>query len=175
MLIGTDHGIAARTAMCPSHDAHAAATVTCDSVSAPSLPRSPARATTDELPNIWALPHTPASAGTARSITRQAMHAWDIDDDAADQILLVVSELVTNAVEHALPPVALHLEGPTAEGIVHIEVDDGGPASTEGEWTTSCAPDEHGRGGDIVALLATAHGTHPLAHGATYWADLCTS
>lgn len=29
---------------------------------------------------------------------------WGTDSAAADQALLVVSELVTNAVEHALPP-----------------------------------------------------------------------
>lgn len=92
--------------------------------------------------------------------------------DIIDQALLVVSELVTNAVEHALPSIALRL-GPPAPGVpVRIEVDDGGPAERDGAWTVSCADDEHGRGLGIVALLAVAHGCSRGDHGATYWAVL---
>ncbi|WP_406187274.1 ATP-binding protein [Streptomyces sp. NBC_01006] len=57
-----------------------------------------------EPPCEWGLPHRPESVGTARRITQAVLDAWDTDNDATDQALLVVSELVTNAVEHALPP-----------------------------------------------------------------------
>src|SRR5512147_189647 len=56
-----------------------------------------------------ALEHRPEAAGAARAITRAVLEDWDVDQDSAESVLLVVSELVTNAVEHAVPPVALHL------------------------------------------------------------------
>ncbi len=141
---------------------------------AASIPPEPCAA--DEPPDrtdtAWDLTHHPTSAGDARRITRAALHAWGVDEDTTDQALLVVSELVTNAVEHALPPITLHLGRPAQGDALHIEVDDGGPASQEGDWTAGCAPDEHGRGRDVVAALATAHGHRTGIHGATYWADL---
>ncbi|MEU3050794.1 ATP-binding protein [Streptomyces sp. NPDC006984] len=122
-------------------------------------------------PGIWSLPHRPESAGVARRVTRALLEEWGVDDDCADLVLLVVSELVTNAVEHALPPIAL-LIGQSAEGAVRIEVEDGGPAPEEGAWATTGSPGEHGRGRHLVAALATAHGSHPLPGGATHWASL---
>ncbi|MCX5216036.1 ATP-binding protein [Kitasatospora sp. NBC_00240] len=121
---------------------------------------------------VWELAHHPASAGAARRITRAALRAWSCDEEITDQALLVVSELVSNAIEHALPPIALRLGRPTPGDTLHIAVDDGGPAAQEGTWTASCAPEEHGRGRAIIAGLATAHGCHPSDHGTTYWADL---
>jgi anti-sigma regulatory factor (Ser/Thr protein kinase) len=99
-----------------------------------------------------------------------------MSEDVMSPALLVVSELVTNAVEHARPPVTLQLARPE-EDILHIEVTDSGPASHEGPWTASCSDDEHGRGRAIVAALATAHGCHTTAgdHASTHWAVLSTS
>ncbi|MFB7462978.1 ATP-binding protein [Streptomyces sp. NPDC056224] len=149
-------------------------TETAPSPAAPTpLPPQPAtHARADARPCVWKLPHHPASAGTARRITTAVLDGWDVDDETIDQALLVVSELVTNAVEHALPPVALHLQRPGNDGALRIEVGDGGPADDEGTWTTSCAPEEHGRGVSIIALLASAHGTRILARTVTYWAVL---
>ncbi|MEU9128735.1 ATP-binding protein [Kitasatospora sp. NPDC048540] len=126
------------------------------------------------LPCLWVLPHLPESAGTARRIARHALSEWGVGEDAADQVLLVVSELVTNAVEHALPPVALRVDVPD-EGMVHVEVADGGPAEQEGEWITSCAPDEHGRGSGIIDFLAASHGCCTRAGRSTHWADMPTA
>ncbi|WTU05533.1 ATP-binding protein (plasmid) [Kitasatospora sp. NBC_00070] len=124
------------------------------------------------LPCVWGLPRRPESAGTARRLARTALDEWGVDGGPADQILLVVSELVTNAVEHAQPPVALHLHRPTPGGTLRVEVDDGGPATHEGAWAASCRPEECGRGTSIIDSLATTHGTRTLPHGTTHWADL---
>ncbi|WP_327135271.1 ATP-binding protein [Streptomyces sp. NBC_01343] len=110
----------------------------------PPQPAAPARAVS--RPCVWKLPHHPAAAGTARRITSTVLDGWDVAEETIDQALLVVSELVTNAVEHARPPVALHLQRPGNDGVLRIEVGDGGPADHEGTWTTSCAPEERGRG-----------------------------
>lgn len=89
-------------------------------------------------------PHPPRSVG------------WE--PDSIDSAVLVVSELITNAVEHANPPLSLDLQphSPTiGSPDLRIQVTDGGPASAPGPWTRSCAADEHGRGKLLIAHLAT--------------------
>ncbi|MEV0186075.1 ATP-binding protein [Streptomyces sp. NPDC050625] len=120
-----------------------------------------------------ALEHRPNAAGAARAITRALLEDWHVDQDAAENVLLVVSELVTNAIEHALPPVALHLYRDPAEDHVWVGVTDGGPTQNDGVWTSSCTQEEHGRGLTVVKVLATRHGTHTYPGGtATHWALL---
>ncbi|MGZ9928283.1 ATP-binding protein [Streptomyces sp. NC-S4] len=138
----------------------------------PTVPPQPITRTRAKTHCTRWLPHCPESASTARRIASTVLHAWNVDDDTIDHALLVVSELVTNALEHALPPVTLHLQQTEHDGTLRIEVDDGGPTDNEGTWTTSCAPEEHGRGVAIITLLASAHGTRILAHTVTYWAIL---
>ncbi|MEU9134159.1 ATP-binding protein [Kitasatospora sp. NPDC048540] len=120
----------------------------------------------------WSLPHHERAATTARDVTRHTLRAWGLDDDCVDRTLLVVSELVTNAVEHALPPVTLHLEMPENDAVVSVAVDDGGASQEPGDWVASCAPDEHGRGSLIVTALASDHGVTPGPGHATHWAEL---
>jgi anti-sigma regulatory factor (Ser/Thr protein kinase) len=120
-----------------------------------------------------ALEHRPVAAGAARAITRTVLEDWHVDQDAAQSVLLVVSELVTNAVEHALPPVTLHLYRDRAAEVVWVGVTDGGPAQDDGAWTSSCTREEHGRGLALVEVLASSHGTRPHPGGtATHWALL---
>ncbi|MGY6026383.1 ATP-binding protein [Streptomyces spinosirectus] len=120
-----------------------------------------------------ALEHRPVAAGAARSITRTVLADWHVDQDAAQSVLLVVSELVTNAVEHALPPVTLHLYRDPAAAVVWVGVTDGGPAQDDGAWASSCTREEHGRGLVLVEVLATSHGIRPHPGGtATHWALL---
>ncbi|MFC5639785.1 ATP-binding protein [Kitasatospora cinereorecta] len=126
---------------------------------------------TAQRPSIWILPHRPQSAGAARRIVEAALRCRGTDRDTVDRALLVVSELVTNAIEHAQPPIVLRVHHP-AVATVRIEVHDGGPATREGAWTTSCRPEERGRGNDIVDLTATRHGSHAHPFGTTYWAEL---
>ncbi|WP_017237487.1 ATP-binding protein [Streptomyces sp. SS] len=140
--------------------------------SADEMPGRRSARTPGRADYAWELAHQPESAGTARRVTRAVLIEWGRDEDTIDQALLVVSELVANAVEHALPPIALHLDRTEPGDTLRIEVDDGGPAAQEGTWTASCAADEHGRGLGIVALLATAHGCREGDDGATYWALL---
>ncbi|MEU0375670.1 ATP-binding protein [Streptomyces sp. NPDC006283] len=119
-----------------------------------------------------ALEHRPEAAAAARQVAGAALRDWQIAAEDVDAVLLVVSELVTNAVEHAQPPLALHLHRAHTGSRVWVGVSDGGTAQHDGAWTTSCADDEHGRGITIISALAEAHGmsTHP--GGTTHWARL---
>ncbi|MEV6332636.1 ATP-binding protein [Streptomyces sp. NPDC051909] len=103
------------------------------------------------------------------------MAAWGLDDDQIYDTLLVISELVTNAVTHALPPVTLHLQASAdASGRVQVHVADGGTASAPRTWAANRPDDEHGRGEDIVTALADHTGTHADDTDSLidHWADL---
>ncbi|MFI0206982.1 ATP-binding protein [Streptomyces sp. NPDC016734] len=138
-----------------------------------TVPTTPA--TLSELPSTWTLPHTARSVSTARRLAQAAVAGWGMNDDAADSVLLVVSELVTNAVEHALPPLTLHLGRPDEDGTMTIAVTDGGPATETGAWISTCTPDEHGRGTSIIDYIATNHGTTTNTNTTTHWATLPTT
>ncbi|MFG2333176.1 ATP-binding protein [Streptomyces sp. NPDC048604] len=126
---------------------------------------------TAERPGTWVLPHCPRSVRIARHTVRAALRRRGADDDTVDRAELVVSELVTNAVRHARPPLALRLHH-LDDATLRIEVDDGGPTEREGARTVGSDPEEHGRGIAIIALIASAHGSHRRPAGTTYWAEL---
>ncbi|MEU8980451.1 ATP-binding protein [Streptomyces sp. NPDC048309] len=122
--------------------------------------------------SAWPLAHRPEAAGEARKITKEVLARWEVAEEAADSVLLTVSELVTNAVEHAQPPLNLELSRDPGTRRVHIEVSDGGPAATDGDWAADGAPDEHGRGLEIIDQLASAHGDHQEPGHSIHWADV---
>ncbi|MFH8470980.1 ATP-binding protein [Streptomyces sp. NPDC017991] len=121
--------------------------------------------------------HRAEAVGAARRATAVVLADWQVVDDAAEAVILVVSELVTNAVEHGQPPLTLllrHLSG-HRHGGVRIEVSDGGPASRPGAWASSSDACERGRGLGIVEALASSHGSRTQPHRSTYWAALPAS
>ncbi|MEV6011301.1 ATP-binding protein [Streptomyces sp. NPDC051976] len=109
-----------------------------------------------------------------RHRARGLMADWEIPPDAADDALLVISELATNAVVHALPPVVLRMwRLPADRGcpVLCIEVTDAGLA-TAPACTDDLLPDEHGRGLSIVHALTMRSGTRIHSEGTTSWAVL---
>ncbi|MEU9797226.1 ATP-binding protein [Streptomyces sparsogenes] len=94
--------------------------------------------------------------------------------DLADDALLVVSELITNAVVHALPPASLCLswQGGRAACAVRIEVTDAGPALRRHHGGSPRQPEESGRGTAIVAALSARSGTTTCQGGTTRWAEI---
>ncbi|MFC9328824.1 ATP-binding protein [Kitasatospora sp. NPDC057015] len=117
----------------------------------------------------WAIEHRPDALGPVRREARASLSAWGVEPSAVEAAVLVVSELVTNAVRHALPPVALRLRHDRADQRLWVEVTDGGPALGGGAELPP--PDEHGRGLLLVAALALAHGARPHRGGAVVrWA-----
>ncbi|MGI5380855.1 ATP-binding protein [Streptomyces sp. CA-251387] len=135
---------------------------------------APAQRVHDNEDESWPLEHRPEAASAARAITRSVLQDWQVGQETAESAMLVVSELVTNSLEHARPPVALHLHQERMEHRVWVAITDGGPAESDGAWTTSCTPDEHGRGLNIVDALTTDHGTCAHAGGTMHWAQLPT-
>ncbi|MGW2937313.1 SpoIIE family protein phosphatase [Streptomyces sp. NPDC001156] len=114
----------------------------------------------------WDLAADPAAVCEARKHVSQTLAEWGLKD-TAPTTELIASELVTNAVRHACPPVRLSL-------ILHgtgltCEVSDGSNVSPHLQRARTL--DESGRGLFIVAQLTHRWGTRHNGHGKTIWAE----
>ncbi|OPF83201.1 ATP-binding protein [Streptomyces antioxidans] len=108
----------------------------------------------------------PAAAGRARRTAAGALRRWGVPDTTADDIVLMVDELVTNAIEHAEGPVWLRLWLRRGRWVI-CQVGDG---CREAPRPRPSGPDaENGRGLLLVAALADAFGTRPTATGKVIW------
>lgn len=123
------------------------------------------------------LPLTPASVPLARLSVRTTLACWGLDS-LVDPAALVVSELVTNSVQHAAPPrrpgddlacCRLTVER-LAAGVVRVSVADSFPCPL-----VRCRPtdeDEHGRGLTVVAELSARWAVKTARNAKTVWAEL---
>lgn len=104
---------------------------------------------------------TPGAAGASRRHVRGLLSGNGCSPDDLDLAVLLVSELVTNAVLHGSAPIVLRLTH--WEASLRVEVDDAGtclgPAEAGG-WDLTA---EGGRGLALVEALATSWGS--VAHG----------
>ena len=116
------------------------------------------------------VPGLPAIVGTARHLVRSVL----TDSPRLDDVELVTSELVTNAIRHTPSgdngsTVSLRILA--APGWVRIEVSDFGSAC----WSEPSIPgeyDENGRGLIIVNALADRSGHEATARGQISWAEI---
>jgi anti-sigma regulatory factor (Ser/Thr protein kinase) len=86
----------------------------------------------------------------------------------ADDLALVVSELVTNAIRYAQPPVEIEIE--TSDDAVTVAVGDGSPGRPSPREVAD--DEEGGRGLTLIDLLAAETGVRPKPPGKTIWAAL---
>ncbi|PJJ01713.1 anti-sigma regulatory factor (Ser/Thr protein kinase) [Streptomyces sp. 2333.5] len=120
------------------------------------------------------LPHLPEAVAPARRRAHTVLTSWNLPATTIEDAVLVISELVTNAVTHALPPAVLHLSRPGGDArcALRIEVSDAGPASCVRWPADGGQPAEHGRGSGIVTALSLRYGARAHRNGITRWADL---
>ncbi|MGD6749084.1 ATP-binding protein [Streptomyces sp. BH105] len=115
------------------------------------------------------------AAAQARERVRQALDGYAVDPRAVDAAVLVASELVANACEHARGPYQLRL---TVSRTLCLEVLDRGPGLPAAVLRHSpAAPDsvERGRGLLLVDRLAGgAWGSRRLPVGHCVWAEVPT-
>lgn len=113
------------------------------------------------------LDSSPQSPARARAMTAGVvadLHLEALGDDLA----LVVSELVTNAIRYAEPPVELEIQAD--DDAVTVAVADGSPGRPAAQAAADDA--EGGRGLTLIDHLATETGVRPRPPGKTVWAAL---
>jgi anti-sigma regulatory factor (Ser/Thr protein kinase) len=115
----------------------------------------------------------PASIRAARNLVAQACHAWHLHDLLPDTTL-IVSELATNAVEHAGTDfiVTVSRTGKRLYVAVH-DCLSRFPHPGASELTSPQAPSgERGRGLRLVHTIAAAWGATPTRDGKVVWATV---
>ena len=106
----------------------------------------------------------------ARALVRATARAWRADG-RLDDLLLVASELFTNAVIHGEGQVELTLE--LLPGAVRLEVVDGGHPQVQVPLSPVEPGQFSGRGLAIVAKVAKEWGSATADHGGTrVWAEI---
>ncbi len=160
----------AATGSLPATDAsHAAPSRTPSEVSRhPHGSLQVGRSTPTAAEYVWVFPEVPQTAAAVRRHIRKSGRS--LPPDLREDILLLASELVTNAVRHGGGEVTVRLwAGPET---IRVEVTDANPHRP---LAADRGPDaEEGRGLLIVRALASRWGSAPLRDGSgkTVWFEV---
>jgi GAF domain-containing protein/anti-sigma regulatory factor (Ser/Thr protein kinase) len=116
----------------------------------------------------WTVWRVPEAVRHARRFTRRTMRSWGVAEEA-DTVLLVVSELVTNALVHTDGQVRLDLT--LSNHRLRVAVTDSSPRTpvkpTSIGWEAT-----GGRGILLVEAMSAEWGTLPVSGGKQVWADV---
>ncbi|MFJ8588871.1 SpoIIE family protein phosphatase [Streptomyces sp. NPDC093595] len=119
----------------------------------------------------WAVWRLPDAVMHARRFTARTLRGWGVEEEV-DMALLVVSELVTNAIAHTRGEVRLDLT--LAGDRLRVAVNDASPRapvkSASVDWEAT-----GGRGLLLVEALSTSWGSVPLSGGKQVWSELALS
>ncbi|MFJ1812468.1 MULTISPECIES: SpoIIE family protein phosphatase [unclassified Streptomyces] len=113
----------------------------------------------------WEVPVDPAAVADVRARATRQVEAWGLGELAMTSEL-IVSELVTNAVRYAAPPIRLRL---LLDARLTCEVSDA--SSTAPRLRHARITDEGGRGLFLVAQLGHRWGVRYTADGKIIWAE----
>ncbi|MDT0390302.1 SpoIIE family protein phosphatase [Streptomyces dubilierae] len=123
---------------------------------------------TRPLRESWTVWRVPQAVGQARRFVRRTLRSWGVTEDH-DAVLVVVSELVTNALVHTDGRVRMDLT--LINNRLRVAVADASPRTpvrpTSIGWEAT-----GGRGILLVEALSATWGTLPVSGGKQVWAEL---
>jgi anti-sigma regulatory factor (Ser/Thr protein kinase) len=119
-----------------------------------------------ELSTVF--PSVAPSAANARRFVGTALQRWGCPQDLIERVLLLTSELVTNAYRHARSDTRLLVR--CDDDRVRVEVRDTGPGDVKLRPLDANRTD--GRGLHIVDSLSDRWGHHSDRHGTVVWFEL---
>lgn len=114
----------------------------------------------------WELAHDRTTPAVARTLVRDRLEGWELDEDTIEATELIVSELITNAVRYGTPPLQLRL---LLDRALTCEVHDTSPVAPHLRHARTV--DEGGRGLFIVSQLANHWGTRYSTNGKALWTE----
>ena len=113
------------------------------------------------------LPPDATSASLARRVVRRALAGAE-NEEALDAAQLAISEVVTNALVHAAPPLRLRVM--VADRSLRVELSDGSPRlPATRDFGDQAAT---GRGLRLVEELVSRWGSHPTPDGKVVWFEI---
>jgi anti-sigma regulatory factor (Ser/Thr protein kinase) len=116
----------------------------------------------------WQLPAHDDTAARARSLASSLLRRWRTSDQAQERVLLVISELVTNAVLFGTGPVTVRL----VKAGDHLTCEVGDTGNGRPRLRHSDVLDDSGRGLYVMHKLTTRWGVRWTNTGKAVWAEL---
>jgi PAS domain S-box-containing protein len=117
---------------------------------------------------VLAVPPVAESVAGVRRFAHNVLTGWAIAPEVIGDVVLVVSELVTNAILHSRSPIELRLSR-TSDRLV-VAVHDGTTAVPRRRLPNLDA--EHGRGMQLISAIAEQWGVRPTEHGKSVWCEI---
>jgi anti-sigma regulatory factor (Ser/Thr protein kinase) len=119
------------------------------------------------------VPHARSSVSAARHALADELDANGVGTPMRDDAVLVLSELVSNAIKHAapLPSGDISVRWALKQDRLHLEITDGG-ALTRPQAAVAALSSLGGRGLDIVRTVCSEWGVTEDGTAVTVWADL---
>lgn len=118
----------------------------------------------------WTFSCDTSSVSGARHLACAQLANWGLDEQS-DVTVLLISELVTNALRHAWGGPTLTLS--VQDGMLHCEIEDANPALPPASPAHSRGEDEEtGRGLQLVDLLSGSWGSGRSPAGKIVWFEL---
>ncbi|WP_328540548.1 ATP-binding SpoIIE family protein phosphatase [Streptomyces sp. NBC_00344] len=116
----------------------------------------------------WRLPARDDAAARARALVSALLRQWRTRDDTRDSVMLLVSELVTNAVRFATGPITVRLIRAGHSLLCEVgDTGNGRPRLGRGGVL-----DDSGRGLHVVHRLTTRWGVRWTETGKVVWAEI---
>jgi anti-sigma regulatory factor (Ser/Thr protein kinase) len=119
------------------------------------------------------VPHERTSVRVVRRAFADQLTEAGVPPECRDDAMLVLSELVSNAVKHAapLPDGQITVSWQVADDVLHVEITDGG-SGTRPSASVAVLSALGGRGLDIVRMVASQWGVTEDDGTVTVWAEV---